>query len=94
MSVAEVYLWGTRVGAVYQEDLFSVPVFSYDTKFVGSGMEIAPVIMPLGDQIYSFPGLAKETFHGLPGLLADSLPDKYGTKLIERYLVEHGRDIQ
>ena len=94
MSIAEVYLWGTRIGAVYQDNVFSTPVFSYDPEFIKSGIEVAPITMPLRDQVYSFPGLPKETFHGLPGLLADSLPDKFGTKLIERYLSDRGRDIQ
>ena len=49
--------------------------------------------MPVSERIYSFPALSRQTFHGLPGLLADSLPDKFGTKLIERYLAERGRDI-
>lgn len=69
MSIAEVYLWGTRIGAVYQEDIFSVPFFSYDSEFIKSGIEVAPITMPLGNQVYSFPGLPKETFHGLPELL-------------------------
>ncbi|MCC8045090.1 MAG: type II toxin-antitoxin system HipA family toxin [Clostridiales bacterium] len=91
--MAEVFLWGTRIGAVYQESLSSVPVFNYDSEFLKSGMEIAPITMPLSDRIFSFPGLASGTFHGLPGLLSDSLPDKFGTKLIERYLAEKGRSI-
>lgn len=94
MTAAQVFLWGTRVGAVYQSGPESVPVFEYDPDFAGSGIEIAPITMPLGRRSYSFPGLPEDTFHGLPGLLADSLPDKFGTKLIERYLSEQGRDIR
>lgn len=45
-------------------------------------------------KLYGFPALSKDTFYGLPGFLADSLPDKFGTKLIERYLLERGRDIR
>lgn len=89
---AEVYLWGTRIGIVAQEDAGSIARFKYDDKFVKSGMEISPLRMPLSSQVYQFPELNRKTFHGLPGLLADSLPDKYGTKLIERYLLEQGRD--
>ncbi|XCP85223.1 type II toxin-antitoxin system HipA family toxin [Roseburia hominis] len=94
MNVAEVYLWGTRIGAVAQEGIGDVPRFNYDRNFLLSQIEVAPIAMPLSERIYSFPALAKETFHGLPGLLADSLPDKFGTKLIERYLEEQGRDIR
>ncbi len=93
MITAEVYLWGTRIGAVAQEDNGSVPLFNYDKDFLNSGIEVAPVVMPLSPMVYSFPALPKDTFYGLPGLLADSLPDKYGTKLIERYLSEQGRDM-
>lgn len=93
MITAEVYLWGTRIGAVAQEDNGSVPLFNYDKNFLNSGIEVAPVAMPLSPMVYSFPALPKDTFYGLPGLLADSLPDKFGTKLIERYLSEQGRDM-
>ena len=51
-------------------------------------------MMPLARRMYSFPALSKESFHGLPGLLADSLPDRYGTKLIERYLIEQGKTLE
>ncbi len=91
MITAEVYLWGTRIGVVAQEDVFSVPRFNYDDKFLKSGIEVSPLTMPLSKRVYSFPDLNKDSFHGLPGLLADSLPDKFGTKLIERYLTEQGR---
>ncbi|MCD8124483.1 MAG: type II toxin-antitoxin system HipA family toxin [Lachnospiraceae bacterium] len=93
MTVAEVLLWGTRIGAVYQEEPYTTPIFAYDPDFLRSGMEVAPVMMPLGRRNYSFPALAPESFHGLPGLLADSLPDKYGTNVMERYLADQGRDM-
>lgn len=93
MITAEVYLWGTRIGAVAQTDNSSVPLFNYDKNFLDSGIEVSPVVMPLSPMVYSFPALSKDTFYGLPGLLADSLPDKFGTKLIERYLSEQGRDM-
>lgn len=94
MISAEVYLWGTRIGVVAQEDVASVPVFNYDDRFLQSNIEVSPLTMPLSKRIYSFPNLNKDSFHGLPGLLADSLPDKFGTKLIERYLAEQGRDFK
>ena len=91
--IAEVYLWGTKIGTVSQEDTHSSARFQYDSFFLQSGIELSPIVMPLSNKIYSFPSLQSKTFHNLPGLLADSLPDKYGTKLIERYLAEQGRDI-
>lgn len=94
MDVAEVYLWGTRIGAVAQDGIDDIPKFNYDKEFLQSGIEVSPIVMPASERIYSFPALSRQTFYGLPGLLADSLPDKFGTKLIERYLAERGRSIQ
>lgn len=88
---AEVYLWGTRIGMVVQTDKAVPPSFTYDKNFVKSGIELSPVTMPLSSQTYSFPGLREESFRGLPGLLADSLPDKFGTRMIESYLDRQGR---
>lgn len=93
MIAAEVYLWGTRIGVVLQERMDAIPRFNYDRNFIRSGIQVSPLVMPLSDRVYSFPALNIETFHGLPGLLADSLPDKFGTKLIERYLMDQGRKI-
>ena len=89
---AEVFLWGTRIGIIVQESPHDFAKFQYDEKFLKSGIEVAPLMMPLSSQVFRFPELNVKTFHGLPGLLADSLPDKFGTKLIERYLMESGRN--
>lgn len=94
MIAAEVFLWGTRIGVVMQEDTGSIAKFNYDEKFIKSQIEVSPIVMPLSKQVYSFPALSLETFKGLPGLLCDSLPDKFGTKLVERYLAEQGRNLQ
>ncbi len=64
--------------------------FQYDPAFSQSGIEIAPLTMPLSDRIYEFPELPRNTFHGLPGLLADSLPDKFGNALIDAWLATQG----
>ena len=58
---------------------------------VPGGRQVAPLTMPLGSEIYSFPALARQTFHGLPGLLADSLPDRFGNALIDAWLARQGR---
>ena len=94
MIAAEVFLWGTRIGVVIQEDTRSIARFNYDKKFLKSQIEVSPIMMPLSEQVYSFPALRLETFKGLPGMLCDSLPDKFGTKLVERYLAEQGRSMQ
>lgn len=94
MIAAEVFLWGTRIGVVLQEDGNAITKFNYDEKFLKSQIEVSPIVMPLSKQVYSFPSLNMETFKGLPGLLCDSLPDKFGTKIIEHYIVNQGRNIQ
>ena len=89
--VAEVKLWGRTIGAVSLEEGAQVTAFEYDSAFAGSGIAVAPLTMPLSRQIYTFPELPHETFHGLPGLLADSLPDRFGNALIDAWLATQGR---
>ena len=91
MDLAEVRLWGRTIGAVSQAEDEDVARFQYDPDFAASGIEIAPLTMPLARAPYAFPGLARESFHGLPGLLADSLPDKFGNALIDAWLARQGR---
>ena len=91
MIGAGVYLWGTRIGTVVQEDSARAAVFTYERDFLRSGIEVSPLWMPLSERNYSFPGLSRESFRGLPGMLADSLPDRYGTRLLERAFAERGR---
>lgn len=89
--IAEVQLWGRTIGAVSQEPGEAVAAFQYDPDFIHSGIEPAPLMMPLSDRVHRFPELALESFHGLPGLLADSLPDKFGNALINAWLAAQGR---
>ncbi len=91
MTVAEVALWGTRVGAVSIGAGTPYATFQYDPAFARGGVEIAPIGMPLREQPYRFPGLARDSFNGLPGLLADSLPDRWGTALVNAWLAAQGR---
>lgn len=90
-TIAEVRLWGSAIGAVSLEDGSDVAAFEYTKEFLKSGIEVAPVAMPLSESIYVFPELPRVTFHGLPGLLADSLPDKFGNLLIDAWLATEGR---
>jgi serine/threonine-protein kinase HipA len=90
-DVAQVRLWGRAIGAVSLEEGARVAAFQYDPAFLASGIELAPIIMPLSRQIYQFPSLPEVSFHGLPGLLADSLPDKFGNALIDAWLATQGR---
>lgn len=91
-TIAEVKIWGSTIGAVVLEDNQRTASFEYDPAFARSGIEVAPLMMPLSSRVYSFPTLAKESFHGLPGLLADSLPDRFGNALIDAWLARQGRD--
>ena len=90
-TFAEVILWGTRIGVVELPDGAHVANFQYDPDFLPSAIELSPLVMPLRQAPYSFPALPPVSFHGLPGLLADSLPDKYGHALIDAWLATQGR---
>ena len=91
MTVARVDLWGTRIGAVAWDARRGLGFFEYDPSFRASGIQLAPLQMPLSDRVFSFPALARETFHGLPGMLADSLPDRFGNAVIDGWLASQGR---
>lgn len=91
MTRAIVNLWGRQIGAVLWEENRQLGIFEYTPEFAGSGIQIAPLTMPLRTGVYDFPSLSRETFKGLPGLLADSLPDKFGNAVINRWLAEQGR---
>lgn len=90
-TIAEVRLWDRTIGAVSLEDDQDVASFEYDPAFAQSGIEVSPVVMPLSSRIYRFPELSRLVFHGLPGLLSDSLPDKFGNALIDAWLAAQGR---
>ena len=90
-TLAEVKLWGSRIGAVVLTEGSRAATFEYDSKFSNSGIEISPIVMPLSRKLYSFPRLSSKSFHGLPGLLSDSLPDRYGNALIDSWLASKGR---
>ena len=89
--IAEVQLWGRTIGAVSREEGRDVAAFQYDAEFARSGIELAPLAMPLNERVYEFPALPRAAFHGLPGLLADSLPDKFGNALIDAWLAMQRR---
>jgi serine/threonine-protein kinase HipA len=92
MTIAAVTLWGSRIAAVSIEEDARYATFQYDPAFIRSGIEIAPLRMALRAQPYSFPGLPQDAFSGLPGLLADSLPDRWGTALVNAWLASQGRE--
>lgn len=98
VTTAYIHLWGIRVGAVLWHDEHEYASFEYDPDFLKSGIEVSPFLMSVDDAwrgsgIFSFRNLNKDTFRGLPGLLADSLPDKFGNAIIDAWLARNGRTV-
>lgn len=92
VRTAFVKLWGKRIGAVAWDEKQELGFFEYEAQFIAGKLEVAPIRIPLSPRIYSFPELrSSATFKGLPGLLADALPDKYGKELINIWLARNGR---
>lgn len=99
VDVAEVKVWGVSVGAIRWAQSQQLGYFEYDNTFIEKGWDLSPIKMPIaqGARIYSFPELRKgraeieDTFKGLPGLLSDALPDRYGNRLIDTWLAKQGR---
>jgi serine/threonine-protein kinase HipA len=89
-QLARIELWGATIGGAYWDAERQLAFFQYDPAFLRSNIELAPFVMPLADRVYSFPELAYESFRGLPGMLADSLPDRFGHKVIDAWLVQEG----
>lgn len=97
VDTASVLLWGEPVGAVSWLADRGVALFEFEPAFLNKGLDISPIHMALqsaqqGDALFSFPALNRETFLGLPGLLADVLPDKFGNQIIDAWLARQGRD--
>lgn len=92
VDIARVNLYGQPVGSIRWDNNLQVAYFEYVDSFIGKGLEPSPILMPVrAGRIYSFPGISHETFKGLPGMLADSLPDTYGRALFDRWLALTGR---
>jgi serine/threonine-protein kinase HipA len=99
VDVAEIIIWGEPAGAVRWDEQKQLASFQFNTRFLQKGWDLSPLKMPIreGSRIYRFPELRREkdnafdTFKGLPGLLADALPDRYGNQLINIWLAQQGR---
>ena len=90
VRTVKVKMWGSTIGYLHRQ-YNGLIGFQYDENFIPSGIEVSPIKMPLSNLTYSFPALPEETFNGLPGMIADSLPDKFGNIVIKRYLESQGR---
>jgi serine/threonine-protein kinase HipA len=82
---------GRHIGAVAIEGPGRIATFEYTADFSRSPIELSPLVMPLAERVYQFPELPIQSFHGLPGMLAGSLPDKFGNAVIEAWLTAQGR---
>ena len=92
VDVAKVKLFGMDMGTFQWDESYNVARFEYDHEFAKKGIEPSPIMMPVQQgRIYSFGNLNRDTFNGLPGMLADSLPDTYGRALFDQWLTLTGR---
>ncbi len=95
-NLAEVKLWGKLVGALVYDPASQISTFEYSKDWIQLGVEIAPINMPLpstnASRKYQFPNLNPATYHGLPALFADTLPDDFGNAVINAWLAKNGRD--
>ncbi|QIL90197.1 type II toxin-antitoxin system HipA family toxin [Microbulbifer sp. SH-1] len=92
MEVIEVNYLGRAAGAVSFDTDTGIGAFEYDPAFLDSGIELSPLKMPLARRIYSFPELRFDTFRGLPGLIADSLPDDFGNAVLNAWMAAQGKN--
>ncbi|GAA4666197.1 type II toxin-antitoxin system HipA family toxin [Frondihabitans cladoniiphilus] len=90
VSAVEVTAWGARVGAVAPDPRLGAYVFEYYPDWVARGVELAPVHLPIARRRHVFPALPEATFHRLPALLADALPDDFGNAIIDAWLARQG----
>jgi serine/threonine-protein kinase HipA len=92
VEVATVRIWDQDVGAVAWDANRNTSNFEFETAFLRQNLDLAPLMMPPRAGIFSFPTLNRDTFHGLPGLLADALPDHFGNRIIDAWLARQGRE--
>ena len=93
INTAFINLWDKRVGAVAWSPKTGLGTFEFQPSFLKHPWDVAPIKMPLDStqKVFSFQDLRDTAFKGLPGLLADVLPDKYGNTLINAWLAKNGR---
>lgn len=91
MDVIKVQYKDYDVGALSFDEEQGLGAFQYTESFIKTGIQLAPLMMPLSDEIYIFPELNPKTFKGLPGMIADSLPDDFGNHLLNAWVASQGR---
>lgn len=91
VQTADVYLWGRHIGSILQNEGNSIMNFRYTDWAIDNGINLSPIMMPSERKTYQFPDLIRTSFNGVPGLVADSLPDKFGNAVINNWLMKQGR---
>lgn len=94
ITTAFVHIWDELIGAVAWDEVTRIASFEYDAGFISKNIDLSPLKMPVNasGRIFNFPELKENsTFKGMPGLLADTLPDNYGNQLINNWLAQNGR---
>ncbi|MCK4548995.1 MAG: HipA N-terminal domain-containing protein, partial [Candidatus Krumholzibacteria bacterium] len=96
VKAANVLIWGKPAGAIVWDAKLGFASFEYEPGFLDLGLDLSPLRMPIdrargGQPVFAFPNLPRETFMGLPGMLADSLPDNFGNRIIDQWLASRGR---
>ena len=91
MDTVNINYLDDEVGAVSFDTATGIGQFEYHKKFIRQGLELAPLTMPLSDQIYSFPAIDPAAFKGLPGMVADSLPDDFGNAVLNSWVARQGK---
>jgi serine/threonine-protein kinase HipA len=90
VDLVEVRAWGSTVGAVALDPRTGFYAFEYDEAWAGGTRELAPLHLPNGPGAFVFPELSRATYYGLPAMLADALPDRFGNALVNAWLAEQG----
>jgi serine/threonine-protein kinase HipA len=89
-EVVDIHYQDDYVGAVLYDTEQGLGYFEYDSAFIKKGHQLSPIMMPLNKKVYSFPEADKSCFKGLPGLLADSLPDDFGNAVLNAWVASQG----
>jgi serine/threonine-protein kinase HipA len=91
-DLAEVKIWGERVGAISFDRSTGFGTFEYDRAWFNYGLELFPMHMPLSEEQFTFTDVSRQTYKGIPPGLADTLPDDFGNAVINAWLAREGRD--
>lgn len=90
-DVVSVKYNGHDVGAVSFNTETGLGFFEFEPRFIKTGIELSPLKMPLSRKIYSFPEADPVAFSGLPGMIADSLPDDFGHAVLNAWIASQGK---